>query len=227
MKFDLTTVYNEDRPLSWSGISSFEWNPRQWYDKYVLKQEQVMTPELILGKEIDMKVQEDSKFLKQLPRYPIMQHKMKCTWNAIPLIGYSDQYRPMIFKKLKKVKGVFHNISEPLAIRDLKTGRKAWDQKRADETGQLTMYLFMLYLMDKSIDVSKAELYIDWLPTHIKDGKLVLVEPIVVQTFKTKRSMVEVLKFAQRIENTWKLMEEYATHRQAIETKVVHSFKDW
>lgn len=206
-KFDLHDIYSEKRPLSWSGISSFEWNPMQWYEKYVLKQEMKMTPELLLGKEVDQRVQDDPEYLPELPRYEVMQHEMRTIWRDIPLIGYSDQYNP-----------------EPLAIRDLKTGRKPWDQKRADETGQLTMYLFMLYLMDKSIDVENAQLYIDWIPTHIKDGQLVLVEPIVVHTFQTKRSMQQVLEFAQRIERTWKAMEAYADKQSKL---LVHDKKDW
>ena len=207
MTFDLHEIYNEKRPLSWSGISSFEWNPMQWYEKYVLKQDQKPTPEMLLGKDVDKRVQDDPDYLPELPRYEIMQHEMRTEWRDIPLIGYSDQYNP-----------------EPLAIRDLKTGRKAWDQKRADETGQLTMYLFMLYLMDKSIDVEGAELYIDWLPTHIEDGKLVLKEPIEVHTFQTYRSMQQVLEFAQRIERTWKAMESFADRQSKL---LVHDIKDF
>lgn len=217
-RFDLHEIYHEDRPLSWSGISSFEWNPMQWYQKYVLKQEQPMTPELILGKEVDERIQKDPTYLPQVPRYPIMQHEMRTKWRDIPLLGFSDQYRP------ERSEGPYDDFFTPLGIRDLKTGRKPWDQKRADETGQLTMYLFMLYLKDKKIDVENAELYIDWLPTHIKDGKLSLVEPVVVHTFETHRTMQQVLEFAQRIERTWKAMEVFA---QKQSTLLVHDIKDF
>lgn len=217
-KFDLKTIYHKDRPLSWSGISAFEWNPKQWYEKYVEKQE-FTSPAMEFGKLIDKRVQDDPKFLPELPRYPIQQHEMRTIWNGIPLIGYSDQYRP-------RVRPAKNRSSTSLSIRDLKTGKesKPWTQKRADETGQLTMYLFMLYLMDKTINVADAELYIDWLPTHIKDGEIALVEPVKVHTFKTKRTMTEILKFGQRILTTWAEMEEYASRQVG---SVVHDRKDW
>lgn len=223
-KFDLTTVYNIDRPMSWSAISLFEWNPWQWYKKYVLGEMQIETPEMRFGKMIDEKVQKDKKFLPKLVRLPIQQHKMTTVWNGIPLVGFSDQYRPP-FKDLFHGK-VVESKNPILMLRDLKTGKlsKPWMQKRADETGQLTMYLFMLYLMDKSIRVADAELFIDWLPTHIKDGQIALVTPVKIHTFQTKRSMTEILKFGQRIQNTWAAMEEYATKQMG---SVVHSREEF
>lgn len=220
-KFDLTTIYNKDRPMSWSAISAFEWNPSQWYKKYVLKELQEETPELRFGKMIDEKVQKDRKFLPKLVRYPIQQHKMRTEWKSIPLIGFSDQYAmPGTTVDHNKGGRILGNI----AIRDLKTGRKAWDQKRADETGQLTMYLFMLYLMNRNIDVAYAELYIDWLPTHVDEGEITFIKPVKIHTFKTQRTMTQILQFGQRIEDTWKKMEEYASREIG---SVVHNRKDW
>lgn len=212
-KFDLTTIYHKDRPLSWSAISAFEWNPSQWYKKYVLKELPEETPELRFGKMIDERIQKDPHFLPLLIRCPILQHEMRAVWNDIPLLGIADAYWP----PSTRTKGA-------LSIRDYKTGRKAWDQKRADETGQLTMYLFMLWLQDKTIKLDKAQLYIDWLPTHIKDGEIAFIEPVKIHTFKTQRSMTEVLKFGQRIQDTYAAMEQYATNQAG---SVVHRREDW
>lgn len=192
-KFNLNTIYNAKRPLSWSAISSFEWNKSQWYKKYILGELPEMTPELEFGSYVDKRIQSDADFLPALERYPIMQHKMTGTFNKIPLIGYADGFDP----NPKKMR-----------LKDDKTGRKPWDQKRADETGQLTMYLFMLYLRDK-IQPEDVECYIDWLPTHIEDGKIVFIKEGDIRTFKTRRSMREVLAFGQRIKDTWEQMEAY------------------
>jgi hypothetical protein len=205
--FDLKTVYNKDRPLSWSAIASFEWNPTQWHRKYVLKELQEMTPELEFGSRIDTRIQNERKFLPKLVRYPILQHEMRTTFDGIPLLGFADTYSPTI-----------------PAVRDYKTGRKPWDQKRADETGQLTMYLFMLYLMDKRIKVESMQLYIDWLPTHIEEGKIAFIKEGDIRTFRTKRTMREVLKFGQRIKETYAAMEKFATKEHG---SVVHDRKDW
>lgn len=198
--FDLTTVYNKDRPLSWSGISSFEWNPKQWHDKYVLKIKQEDTPELIFGSWVDKRIQSDKKFLPHLERFPIMQHKMFMDFDGIPMIGYAD-----------------HFDRTGLRLKDDKTGRKKWDQKRADETGQLTLYAFFLWKMEK-IRPENMKFSIDWLPTHYEDNKIAFIESdhkkLVPTTIHTKRTMKDILEFGTRIKDTWKKMEAYATRYQ-------------
>lgn len=216
-KFDLTTIYNEKRPLSWSAISSFEWNAGQWYRKYVLKELPEETPELRFGKMIDLKLQDDPSFLPEVPRYSLMQHNMRATFDGIPLVGVSDTYKPPLHDSFTNKR-----VNIP-AIRDYKTGRRPWDQTRADETGQLTMYLGLLWLRDK-IRPEDVECYIDWLPTHYVDKKIALIEPVKVRTFKTKRTMHEVLTFMQRIKDTWNEMEDYAARQASME---VHDIKEW
>lgn len=218
------------RSFSWSAISSFEWNKEQWWNKYVLhknckndrpEQNEIAfcfvtnsrdpecpvvkkTIELAFGSMIDERLQNDPEFLPDVVRYPILQHKMKVEYNGIPLIGVADTFRRAIQPNTN-------------ALRDYKTGRKAWDQKRADDTGQLTMYCLLLWLIEK-IRPEEIELYIDWLPTHIVDADITFVEPVAVHTFKTKRTMRDVLKFGQRITDTYAEMIEYCQHRPLLET---------
>lgn len=214
--FDLTTIYHEERPLSWSAISSFEWNPTQWYKKYVLKELPIDTPELRFGSMIDKKVQDDPTFLPELVRYPVLQHEMRTIFDGIPLLGFADTYRP----RVRPAKG---RESLTAALRDYKTGRKPWDQKRANETGQLTMYLLMLWQQHK-IRPEDVECYIDWLPTHIKDGEIAFIEPVKIHTFKTKRTMHELLTFGQRIKDTYAAMEEYAGRQADMVTSDMDGF---
>jgi hypothetical protein len=80
--FDITK-----RPLSWSAISSFEWNREQWFAKYVTGEKPVDTPELIFGKEVDERLQEDPTFLPEIVRYEELQFKMECKLGKYALIG--------------------------------------------------------------------------------------------------------------------------------------------
>lgn len=206
MTFKITDIYNNDRPLSWSAISSFEYNPKQWYDRYVLKQPTIISPELEFGSYVDKRIQDDTAFLPEIIRYPVEQFEMRTVFNKVPLVGYADAYHPDI-----------------PALRDYKTGRKAWDQKRADETGQLTMYSFMLYLIH-NINPKDLELYIDWMPTHYADKKIEFIQEGDIRTFKTKRSMSDVLTFGKRIQETLKEMEVYALREQSL---LVDSYENW
>lgn len=194
------------RALSWSAISSFEWNRDQWWRKYVGKEIPEITPELEFGSMVDKRIQEDPTFLPKLERFPVMQHKMECVFNDIPLIGIADQFDPN---------------PKHIRLADDKTGRRIWDQKRADETGQLTMYSLELWLTQK-IRPEDIDFEIRWFPTHYKDGKIAFIEeyhtklqPVVI---RTKRTMREVLAFGQRIIDTYTAMHEYAAHRPILDT---------
>lgn len=229
-KFDIKTIYHKERPLSWSAISSFEWNPRQWYAKYVAKELPETTPELEFGSKIDKQLQDDPKFLPEIVRYPILQHELRCSFNGIPLVGYADTYKPPYKvregagkKKVEQYPALANIMNGRAALRDYKTGRKAWDQKRADDTGQLTMYCLMLWQMEK-IRPEDVDLYIDWMPTHYKDKEICFVEPMHVYTFKTKRTMRQVLAFGQRILDTYKEMERFAEKESRLHSD---SYADW
>lgn len=185
-------TFSRSRPLSWSALSSFEWDPEQWYRKYVLGEPTPLSEELKFGSYIDKKLQDDPSFLPMIPRYPIAQHEMKVKLGSIPLIGFADAFHPMDLK-----------------IRDFKTGKKAWDQKRADETGQLTMYLLMLFIMN-GIKPEKMRCFIDWIPTKENgDFTISLIEPCRPLSFETKRTTKQVLAFGVYIKETYQKMIEY------------------
>lgn len=195
MKYKLQ--FNKTRPLSWSSFNCFsdkQWGDKEeWYRRYVLGIKPPPTRQLLFGSMIDKKIQDDPTFLPELERFPKMQYEMKPVYNKIPLIGFADGWDP---KKLR--------------LKDDKTGVTPWTQKRADETGQITMYLFMLYLMH-GIKPEQVECRIDWLPTvQNADLSIMFAKPFKIQSFYTKRSLTDILKFAKQIETVWSDMEQYA-----------------
>lgn len=180
-----------ERPLSWSQISSFQYNPRQWYDRYVNGEEQPTSKEMEFGKMVGEKLATDPAFLPTVPRLPIFEHELKFDFNGVPMIGYIDAL-----------------CLETNKLYEYKTGRKKWDQKRANEHGQIEMYLLGLY-QTKKLHPKDIECHIHWLPTHIKEGAVAFIEPFEVKTFKADRTMADILRFGQKIIDTQKEMEEY------------------
>lgn len=203
-------TFDKKRPLSWSAISSFEYDPEQWYKRYVLKLDEPASPEMQFGKVMGEKLANDAKFMPHVPRGTIYEYELKTKFGKIPLIGYIDSYSPCSYCEANED----HTVCEKSFLEEYKTGKKAWDQKRADEHGQITMYLLMLYLMH-GVNPEDIQCRIHWLPTKDNnDFTIGFVDPGSCLTFPTKRSMVEVLTFGKRINKVYKLMEEYCKNHE-------------
>lgn len=197
-------TFDHDRPLSWSAISSFEYDKEQWYRKYVLKMKERPNAEMLFGKKVGERLAKEPDFLPCVPRLPVFEHKFETFLDDIPLIGYADSFDALSGTRLK----------------EYKTGVKAWDQKRADAHGQVDMYLLMHLILEK-IRPEDVETDVIWLPTQKKecengdfskfDYGIEFVPDIEsrIMIFRTKRTMVDILKFGERIRKTHVAMEKY------------------
>lgn len=187
--------FNKHRPLSWSQISCFEWNPEEWYRKYVLNEREEDTKEMVFGKELAKSI-EDGKPLVPVTTYSRVEHPFRVKFGDIELVGFADSFCDQTFRKL----------------REYKTGKKEWTQKRADEHGQIDMYLLMNYITNK-IPPEEVECHIDWIPTQENgDFTISFIEPIKIHSFKTSRTMQQILAFGARIRRVHKEMENYANN---------------
>lgn len=183
-----------DRALSFSQVSAFEYDPEEWYKSYVLG---IFTSskEMEFGSYVDKRIQTDPDFLPSLPRYEKMQHKMKVRFDGILIVGVPD--------------GLDFDAEKRLA--DYKTGKKAWDKKRAKETGQLKFYLLLLYLTEK-IKPEEFRCFIHWLPTQDNADFTISFVPNIekeIKTFEVKHTMKEVLEYWTYVKGVYKKMQEY------------------
>ncbi len=186
-------LFDRERAVSWSQLSSWEWSKEQWYKTYILGI-RTSSPELEFGSMVDKRIQTDKSFLPTLKRYPLEQHKMTAKLGDIPLVGLPDGL----------------DLDNP-ELGDYKTGRNPWTHKKAEETGQLTMYLLLLFLTEK-LKPERFKCAIHWLPT-MKDEKGIITfrdDPVEPVTFETSRTMSDILNFSAYIKKTVKDMESYA-----------------
>lgn len=186
-------TFDRKRPLSWSAISSFEYDPEQWYRKYALGQSDPATKEMLFGSEVGRKLASDPTFMPQVPRGDIFEFELNFVFDDIPMIGFIDAWSE---------KSVF-------LLDEYKTGKKAWDQKRADMHGQFDTYLLGLWIL-KKIRPEDIALRLHWLPTQENgDFSISFIDPKDCRTFHTKRRMQDVLKFGIRIKSVYKAMDLY------------------
>lgn len=182
------------RKQSWSSFSSFMFDPEQWYKSYILG-EKPTSKEMDFGKEIGKKLETDPTFLPQIPRLSKMEHGWDVVFSGIPLCGYADSFCVHTLKKIK----------------EYKTGKKVWDQKRVDEHGQLTMYALLNFITNK-VKPEDTEFELIWMPTEeTGDFQIKFVEPIKdnIKAFKTKRTTAQMLQFGAKIKDLYRQMEQY------------------
>ena len=195
----MTLKYKLDlqkRPLSPSSMASFFYDKEKWFLSY-FKNKREFTPETEFGNMVDKKIQDDPTFIPDLPRYPLMQEQYTVSFNGIKLTGKFDGLD-----------------LDKFLLADYKSGRVAWDKKRADETIQLTFYLLLVYIT-KKIPPEKFRCFIHWLPTKKDesgnfDVKISFREdPVVPITFETRRTMKDLLLFGTKIMSTVALMKKF------------------
>lgn len=150
---------------------------------------------MIFGKEVGEAIASDPTFLPLVPRAATYEYELRCVFNKIPLIGFIDSYTP-------------HSL-----LYEYKTGRKQWDEMRAHSHGQIDMYLLMLYLMHK-VRPADVKCQIVWMPTVSDDDVIAFNPDLNVVTIETSRTMVDILKFGERIKKTYAAMQDYANNHE-------------
>lgn len=198
------------RPFSWSQMSSFEYSADQWFRKYYLGESQKVSAEMSFGKDIGDKLATDKDFMPNIPRQKHMEYGIQVALGDVELVGYFDSFDDV-------PEGGMYPLEE------FKTGKKAWDQKRADNHGQITFYCLLLWLA-KKINPKDVLARIHWMPTEetdqsfkdFMDGrrKIELTKNVKPLTFVTRRSMADVLVFGAKINKTIKDMEDYILLRE-------------
>ncbi len=180
------------RPLSWSAISSFQYDKDQWYRKYILGERQSENAAMTFGKLVGERLAKDPTYLPNVPRGDIYEYELRSSIKKIEMLGFIDSYSPD--KKL---------------LLEFKTG-KAWDQEKAQNHGQLRMYALMLYLKEK-IKPEDLTIKLVSMETEARgDFSMTFVKNMKPLIFDVKLTTKDVLMFGAEIIKITKQMEEYA-----------------
>lgn len=176
------------RPLSWSSISSFEYNPDLWYKRYILNEKEEGSSAMAFGKKIG----EDYPFEATFER----EYKLQGMIADIELVGFIDAFD---FQNKKLI--------------ELKTGKK-WDRKKAETHGQLDLYCALLYIMHK-INPKDLDISLIWLATEetgaFETQFIPNMKPVI---FKVKKTMLDVVNMLVRVKQVRKKMLNYIEKRE-------------
>jgi hypothetical protein len=189
----LKEFFHQQRPLSWSAISSFRYNPQQFVDKYVLNKKQDSNAAMDFGKEIGEKLAKDPTFLPDVLRYKVFEKRLTGHVGVIPIIGYLDSFDP-----------------ETKSFYEYKTSsnKKKWHQKSAEEHGQLLFYKLLIW-MNYRVPPEKLDCKLFYIPCDTTGDFKVELSKEQIQSFDVKHTSVDLLKFGKYIKDTYKEMEEF------------------
>lgn len=181
------------RPLSWSSISSFKYDPESWYRKYVLGEKQEDTAPMLFGKKIGERLSSDFTFLPEVPRLPVFEKKLAGKIGDISIVGYLDAFQ-----------------EEPMAFLEYKTSsnEKRWNRKAANDHGQMLMYYGLLWLT-YGIAPEKIQSSLVYIPCKENGSFEVELSGSPVQIFEVKKTAADVLRFFNDIKDTYKEMQKF------------------
>ena len=182
------------RPLSWSSLSSFEYDKIKWAKKYIDGEEEPPTKEMLFGNTVGGRISSDPLFLPEVPRYEIFEKKLIGKIGDIKLIGFLDSFQ-----------------KDPMAILEYKTSssEKRWNQSSAEEHRQILFYLGLLWL-NYGVQPELIKCDLVYIPVEEKGDFSMGLAKKSVQIFNIKHTTMEVLNFLNYVKKVHAEMIKYA-----------------
>jgi hypothetical protein len=196
--------FDRKRPISWSYLSSFQYDREEWFRRYILGMEDRETPELRFGKALADSIENGTCSVPGLME--LLPYKKEVAFNVVVagmhLRGFLDDFDTESFTHINEVK----------------TGTRPWTQKRADAHGQITMYCLMNYAKNR-VRPEDVTCTLIWLPTVRKetgsfDTEISFENPVRIETFETRRTMRDIAEFTGWIMRTLDDMEEFVSRHE-------------
>lgn len=185
------------RPLSYSQLSSFEWDAEEWYNNYILGKREPASPAMLFGTTVGDSIGTPDTLVPSLIPPGVKEYEMSAVIDGVPIVGYAD-----------------HFCTDTLFLSENKTSDnpKRWNQKKVDDHGQLTMYALMLFLRDK-IKPEDIQMQLNFIPVLYSGVSYRMPEPPTYQAFKTKRTTLDIVKYGQYIRDMIIEMERFYIHK--------------
>ena len=185
------------KPLSWSAISSYEYDKEQWAKKYLEGVTTPASPQMLFGNVVGNKLAKDPTYLPVVLRYDAFEPCLTATLDGIPLIGYFDSLDTKEYH--------FYEYKTS-------SNKDKWTHKSANLHGQILFYLTLIYLNTKRLpEMIKIKLF--YIPVISDDNFKLGVNESGIQSFEIKHTTTEMLKFMKKIKKIYKAMENMAKNK--------------
>jgi len=180
--------------LSFSQMTLVERSPQKYIEQYIYGEKQRTNRNMAYGSMLAEGLENDKAsgdpildlMMAKIPKFELMdkafQVELKLKDKIIPLLAKPDTAK-----------------KDYSAFKEYKTSLRKWTSKMADESGQITFYATCMWLKTKKIpsDIELVDVQVEYLP----DGSLQPTGEMFI--FKTKRTMVDIIKMIARIKRAW------------------------
>jgi len=180
--------------LSFSQMALFEMNPQKYISQYIYGEKQRITRNMQYGTIMADALENDE--LSGDPMLDIMMTK-------IPKFELRDKAFEVDLKDGKKTIRILCKPdtmkADMTAFKEYKSSTRAWTQKMADDSGQITFYSTGMWLSTGKIpqDIELVCVVVK----YNEDGSLTPTGEIV--RYRTQRSMVDIIKMCSRMKRAW------------------------
>ena len=180
-----------NRPLSWSSINSFRYDPDEWYEKYINGKKGRTTGPLVFGKNVGERLAAEPQFLPGVPRLKEYEHELSVKIGKIQCIGFLDNFD-----------------LDAKCFSEFKTGKK-WTQDKANKHGQIDMYCCLIYLK-YGIKPEELDIKLIWMETQEQqDFRTDFIKDMKPVVFPIQKTMRDILSFMAEVQIIHKQMQEY------------------
>ena len=175
-------------------MTLFEMSPQKYITQYIYQEKQRISRNMAYGSLMAESLENDESsgdpvldlMMARIPKFELrdvaFEAELKDGKKTITLLCKPDT--------MKK---------DMSAFKEDKTSTRAWTQKMADESGQITFYATGMWLRTGKIpqDIELICVVVRYNP----DGSLTPTGEML--RFRTKRSMVDIIKMTSRIKKAW------------------------
>lgn len=199
--------------LSYSQMTTIHKSPKAYADTYIYGLKQRISRNMQYGSMMAEGLESEEAtgdpmldmMMAKIPKFEIMDKPVVDTKHGIEIENPHDGKT----YKIPILKGQTQNIpllavpdtakADYSAFKEYKTSVRKWTQKMADESGQITFYATAIWIVTGKIpeDIELVNVCVE----YDQDGRLQPTGEIL--RFKTKRTMVDIIKMTGQIRRTW------------------------
>lgn len=185
-----------ERPISYSQLSTFTYDPDEWFTRYILGIKEPPNALMEFGTLVGDSIGTEHSMVPDLVPPGIKEYELRGELKGIHLIGFADHYCP-----------------EQLILNENKTSptKDRWNKKKVDEHQQLTMYCLLDYI-DRKTKPEDVEIWLNFMLTKLSGVGYKLAD-VPVRRFQTKRTMLDIVQYSNHIVETVDKMYDVYVHK--------------